>query len=723
MVAITYTGTGPSTHFAGTVEVVDQNQAGNYSVIRFWTQAWNGPAGNTSSFYGGYGYQLVTSDEWGIGKMKEGNPFLPSGYAQNALRWSEYQDHVVYHDANGYLGPMEIRMTISGSHSFTGYTTLWIDRIPKKPPATSPIAVDQATTTSLRYRFSGNGDNGSPIILWRAQADDDPNFGSPITMTDPYTGTYVFTGLNPGTTYNFRSRGENAVGNGPWSSVLTGTTLPSIPPTFSVAPSLSGQSAVITFSPPGGVTGVTEYNYEYRTVAGPGSSTAGSTVTTTANVTGLTPGTMYEYRGNAEIGGYTSPWSNWYPTTQPNPNTNPGDYFAGSTLDTTDTDYAWTGTAGSSTSTATLKNVTGWRTFAQGNATSGGTGTIAQVTGGYVGTYAARITFNTDATAAGFIAGVDVTGAGVVTAASTYHGSMYVRLPGRTQRLEGGIAWYNASNTLISISWSGVASVVTASPTDWTRITVSAVAPALSVKAAPVVRDTSGTSWSLWLGGDVMLMDAAMLTLASLFPYFDGDFSDTELYLYTWDSTPNASVSARYTNSTVYVDPLLDPDCPPVPSPPLPPTIASDCIEEVGVWRRYAVQVPETEVELWSSTLPTLMLTTGSVAERQVRIRYFPNPDGVAPELVDTSVWDAELILTYIPPSTEITLDGVVQRVRASVSGGSPIMANHLLYGTNGVPATWPELRCGIGYVITLDVPTDAPSGNLGTRVLVTSRM
>jgi hypothetical protein len=57
------------------------------------------------------------------------------------------------------------------------------------------------------------------------------------------------------------------------------------------------------------------------------------------------------------------------------------------------------------------------------------------------------------------------------------------------------------------------------------------------------------------------------------------------------------------------------------------------------------------------------------------------------------------------------------------VGGGDPISANRLLYGTGGVPATWPNLRCGIGYVITMDVPLDAPAGNLDARVVVTQRM
>ena len=83
----------------------------------------------------------------------------------------------------------------------------------------------------------------------------------------------------------------------------------------------------------------------------------------------------------------------------------------------------------------------------------------------------------------------------------------------------------------------------------------------------------------------------------------------------------------------------------------------------------------------------------------------------MAPDEVDFDQWEAELILTYIPPNTIMTLDSVTQRVRAEVNGAASITANQLLYGTDGVPATWPELRCGVAHVLTLDVPLEATRG------------
>ena len=63
-----------------------------------------------------------------------------------------------------------------------------------------------------------------------------------------------------------------------------------------------------------------------------------------------------------------------------------------------------------------------------------------------------------------------------------------------------------------------------------------------------------------------------------------------------------------------------------------------------------------------------------------------------------------------IPPSTELTIDGTVQRATASVAGLPTQPASNLLYGTDGTPMTWPSLSCGVPYVMTIDTPTNAPN-------------
>lgn len=711
-----------------------------------WSTASTNVAGNTSTY--NWTLSAVSKSGWGSYNYACGNwylhiagynysgckalVFIPGDFAGKTIVLASGTTGPVTHDAQGYL-----RFQIAFNHQAPGpFGTAdagwrWVDgtRIPKVPPAPKPIGLDTVTNTSMRYRFQSQGDGGSPIIRWEYQYSTSATFASGNSAWLTSTGTSTATGLTPGVKYYFRSRGVNAVGNGPASAIISATTIPSTAPGLVITPLISGIGATATMSPPGGVTGVTEYNVQYRPAGGSPTIDRSTTTTVVQVTSGLIPGAEYEWRANAEIGGYTSPWTDWMLVPQPSPNTNAGDFFSGATGDTADTDYVWTGDAHNSVSRALMNVVDGWRSFGEGNADSGGTGIVGQadstLTGPFIGEKLVKVIFHSDADGEGFIAGIDWDGAGEVEVGSEYFGSLYFRVPNRDQRVQAGIAWYNAAQEVFDITW-GDEVAVTGSNSIFTRLAASGEAPVGALRGAPVLRDVSGVGWATWAGGDVFFMDAAMLTLNSIFPYFDGDTPDSKVlgYDYRWLGGAHESASVRYNVANPEPpDPLADPDCTPVPAPPSPPAIPSDCIVEVGVWRQYYVQVPAGEVRQWSVTLPTLVLRTGSVAERQVRIRFYPNPDGVAPEAVDTRVWEAEMILTYIPPNTVITLDSVTRRVRAEVGGTDPISANHLLYGTNGTPATWPELRCGIGYLVTLDVPTDAPSGNMTADLILTQRV
>ncbi|KDA05866.1 hypothetical protein DC31_13955 [Microbacterium sp. CH12i] len=75
---------------------------------------------------------------------------------------------------------------------------------------------DQITATSMRVRFNGHGDGGSPITSWALQRATDAAFTQNV-VTIGSSGTSVVTGLAPGTQYWWRARGGNAVGVGAWS--------------------------------------------------------------------------------------------------------------------------------------------------------------------------------------------------------------------------------------------------------------------------------------------------------------------------------------------------------------------------------------------------------------------------------------------------------------------------------------------------------------------------
>lgn len=155
---------------------------------------------------------------------------------------------------------------------------------------------------------------------------------------------------------------------------------------------------------------------------------------------------------------------------------------------------------------------------------------------------------------------------------------------------------------------------------------------------------------------------------------------------------------------------IVDPDCPPIPAPPRPPVIPNTCADGPDEWDRYYVEIPGDEVSVWSKNLMTVSLHAPSEV-RQVRVRLTENPFSWPVGDVDPAAFCSEFILSYLPANTELTVDGTVQRAWASIEGSEPIPASNLLYGADGGPMTWPEVSCGVPYLVTIDVPVGAGAG------------
>jgi len=705
-----------------------------------------GQSGNSSNFrsygiyednnWGSYTYNTQYWSASGLGFSISGTFNIPQGTKSKTL-YDHYWSNA--HDAAGNGSGFQSCFSVNTDHSSIGDGTVCVNegtppRIPKVPGKPPKPVYASVSATTIEYTFAGPSDNGgSGIDQYEHQSATDSGFSQNVrTWTDNGSPGQA-TNLTPGTGHWIRFRAHNGVGWGPYSDALAQTTLPAVPPGFVVASSPSGTSARLTFSPPGGVTGVTKYTWERRLNGTTTPVTTEDITVTIDDVMGLTPGSTYQWRGSAWIGAYQSPWTDWLTLQQAKPNVDPGQYFDGSTTDVADINYGWTGTANNSTSTAVASGVDGWAVT-----TPSGTGAVLyRVTAGIFSAYAARVQITADMTAAGQLRAGQANAAGYrteVTADATYIGSIHVR-PSRGQSLAAELTWIDAAGVVVGARVVGAATAVPGGA--WLRLAVGAVAPAGAVEAVVRVIDVAGDGWSVWLGGETLDLDGAMISLNEEFPYFDGNTLSDGVYVYEWDDVPNASVSTRtpigLAESGAFMPELgglflpswralIDPDCTPVPAPPRPPVIPSDCIEDVGVWRRYYTQIPSNLVPDWMDVVPTLDIISGSSAARQVRIRYYPNPDDLLPGEVDTSSWMAEQIISFMPAHTVMTLDGVTQRVWAEINGSDPVGADHLLYGTNGRPATWPLLSCGISYLVSVEVPIKEPAGNITVEAALTAR-
>lgn len=632
------------------------------------------------------------------------------------------------HDGNGYLN-----FVIAANHNncptfgSAGIGDSWVsaDRLPKVPSAPGWASIDNVTTTGFRVRWGAASDNGAGLDAYLVRISENSDMSNySDTLQDASTYEYTYTGLTPGKTYYIQVYAHNSVGFGPSTQMQQQSTIPATPPGLSIVPALNGRSALATMTPPGNVSGVTKYGIGWREVSNPGNAGYGETTSTQYTVSGQLPGSVWEYRAKAFIDSYESPWSNWVAVVQPNPNTNPGDYFDGSTAARADTTFVWTGTANASVSAARAPRPTAWN-YSSAN-TLGQPCTLQRATGGAFGAYSAKLIFFQDQTdlawaGPGGISQAEIPNNAPVEVGALYWGSLWVN-PSRSQSMRCSLVWISATGSLVGVS-NGTAQVAAGGV--WTRVTVSGIAPAGAVSAFPVAADSPGTpGHSMWLGGEYIFVDAGMVTLAELFPYFDGNSQDGNGYEYDWMGTPNASVSTRTYVSGSEVDPLLDPDCPPAPEPPRAPQIEDSCIIDVGTWRRYWEQIPASEIAAWNTMLPTMFIRSGVQPTRQVRIRIYENPSGASPSSFNASNWVSEQILSYVPPNTEIELNGIDQRVWAYIDGESaPRPADKLLYGSNGEPATWPELGCGQGYLLSFDVPLDAPVGNVSVELELTRRV
>uniref|UniRef100_A0AAU8EHA5 Minor tail protein n=1 Tax=Microbacterium phage Judebell TaxID=3230835 RepID=A0AAU8EHA5_9CAUD len=605
---------------------------------------------------------------------------------------------------------------------FGGYRSPWTDWL-STPAAPSTPSVSDVTPVSMRVSWTKPFDYGGRLItqmVLRYAPASNPSAYTDVVL-GPNTTSATIGDLTPGTAYQWSVLARNSVGLSVPSAVRTQSTLPAGAPGLTVTAATSGVSSSAAITPPGGASGFTKFTLQRRRAGTTAPVATLESATSPIVSSNLNPGTRYEYRASAWYGEYQSPWTNWVGVTQPNPNTDPGTYFDGSTVNTPVTAYNWTSTAGLSTTQATAVVPTGWRTFAQSATTSGGTGAVFRALGGYAGAYSARAQFFTDATAAGFTFG---TGDSLASLADVGENVEYVgsirAWPSRSQRLRAVILWWTETGAFISSSF-GVAEVVETGA--WRRLTVTATSPIGARKSGMAVQDATGTGWLVWKGGEWLQLDAAMISAQSLYPYFDGSTADTAQFSYEWVGPTGASASLRREVEQADLDPLLDPDCPVVPVAPEAPNIITSCIDDIGTWRRYWAAIPEEEVFDWLDVVPTLTITTATAAARQVRIRFYQNPDNLAPQEAMGLPFESEQVITYIPPRTVITLDGVSESVWASVDGAAEASADHLLVGTGGVPASWPVLSCGSAYLVSFDVPLDAPDGNVVIGAALTMRM
>lgn len=174
-------------------------------------------------------------------------------------------------------------------------------------------------------------------------------------------------------------------------------------------------------------------------------------------------------------------------------------------------------------------NMTAW--VASYGAGGGGTLSSASAGGAQAGNNFARMTWTVGATEA--YRGLEY-GAPAIAANATYTGSISVRTS-RSQRMYLCFLYADASAGVSQPCGNAVVTTAGA----WTRLDVTAAAPATAIKVYLRAYAIAGAGASNWQVNDALDGDAAMITAGStLYNYADGASTN-----WVWNGTPHSSTS------------------------------------------------------------------------------------------------------------------------------------------------------------------------------------
>ena len=195
-----------------------------------------------------------------------------------------------------------IRAYNSGGNS--GYSneadaTTW-----SAPDSPGNLSASTASTTQINLSWSDNSSNEDGFKIERKTGSG--GTWSQITTVGANTESYSNSGLSPGTTYYYRVRAYNGLGDSPYSNEAHATTgsLPGDPSNLNAS---TASTTRINLTWQDNSNNETGFRIERKTGAG---GTWSQITTVSANTesfgnTGLNPGTTYYYRVRA-----TNTWGN-----------------------------------------------------------------------------------------------------------------------------------------------------------------------------------------------------------------------------------------------------------------------------------------------------------------------------------------------------------------------------------------------------------------------------
>jgi hypothetical protein len=156
--------------------------------------------------------------------------------------------------------------------------------------------------------------------------------------------------------------------------------------------------------------------------------------------------------------------------------------------------------------------------------------------------------------------------------------------------------------------------------------------------------------------------------------------------------------------------PAVDPLCPALISPPGPVDVPMGCSTLPANWRRRQFTVPAVATRLWTDMVPLINLHAPADEDlRNLRLRFYSDPFDEADPSLDPCAYCGDMVFSYVPAGSSITLDAASEQIYLTTPGGTRRLADSLVFGSNGKPFEWPALTCGFAYTVTVDLPQITP--------------
>lgn len=157
--------------------------------------------------------------------------------------------------------------------------------------------------------------------------------------------------------------------------------------------------------------------------------------------------------------------------------------------------------------------------------------------------------------------------------------------------------------------------------------------------------------------------------------------------------------------------PIYNPSCSPVTAPPTVPIVASECFVLPANWSRRSMQIPKKHIPLWADAVPVLTVKAPEAAEdfSIMRLQFYADLSDTGVVADNQCALVADYVIDYIPAGSTLVFDAVAEAIYVTDPDypGVQRRADSLVANSDGLPFSWPQLSCGYGYILTVDLVDD----------------